>query len=454
MESTESSSPLVVRAVAAGLSGRAYSTFNLPGWQKTALKVLGGLPQETSRRILMKFQAMSALDPEKLASITTASLTQIRLDDYKDVKGPFPMIVTGAALGGAAAYLSLAVDGPFLPSAFVFTLKGGSPLGDLETYVNRSAKLVDGILERNPDLLSIQHYDPVHDGWLTRWANHVRLKLLKLPETYQDYIRKNLAPGGTIFLLNCGAKWLRLRRDLRSIIQVGGWGGISSQRFLEPDDDMVRVARKEGFTRFDWTMNGFPVEEGPESEWGVEAAYAKAVRAFCKANGYELVEASFTDPEDYARLAWRSAQLLLQKEDRQPAGVLVETFTQFDAISAMRTGLLPLWLVFNTTESLSFLQEMVRHFPKAKPVFFSPLITFSRTPDLVPFRDWQLALVRYPMTVIGARSKHYPFDVAQLAEWNKPLQRWADNNDAPIRARLVGDDFLHLIEDVKVGKNP
>lgn len=45
IESQESSSPIVTRAVAAGLRGEYTENYQLPGWQKTLLTGVGALPQ-------------------------------------------------------------------------------------------------------------------------------------------------------------------------------------------------------------------------------------------------------------------------------------------------------------------------------------------------------------------------------------------------------------------------
>jgi hypothetical protein len=49
LESPESSSPIVTRAVAAGLQGRYSETYQFPAWQKFALGLLGSLPQAVAR---------------------------------------------------------------------------------------------------------------------------------------------------------------------------------------------------------------------------------------------------------------------------------------------------------------------------------------------------------------------------------------------------------------------
>jgi hypothetical protein len=376
LESTESSSPIVTRAVAAGLSGQYCDNYEFPGWQKALLTGLGAMPQSVARFAISRFQSISGLPPQVMDDFSMNNLVRERLSDYTQLVGSFPAITVGAALGGATTYLSLALGGPFLPQAFVVTLKHGSMSGDVNEYLNRSLDTALRITDENPGLMTIQHYDPVHDGWLTRFVNHLRFKLLDLPPAYIEFIKSRLEPGGAVVYLEGGATWLRYRVGPRSVFQVGGWGGISAEEFLESSDRLREYARRAGLKYTDWELKGYPLERGPESEWGSEPGLGEALESFCRSEGYRFIRILLPHPNDFSKLAFTAAQKLLDKQGLAPSGVLVEMFSQFDANAARQGGLLPLWLVFNTDDSLDYLKEMQVRFPAGKPVFFSPLSTF------------------------------------------------------------------------------
>ncbi len=445
LESAESSSPIVTRAVAAGLRGEYAENYRLPAWQKAFLLGLGALPQGAARFALSRFQRFSGLPAHALDDFRIETLIGERLADYDGLEGPFPAVTVGAALGGATAYLSLAVGGPFLPQAFVVSLKGGAPDGDVRRYLNRSLALARRIAAADPRLFTIQHYDPIHDGWLTRYVNHLRFKLLDLPPAYAEFIQQRLKPGGAVIFLEGGAQWLRYRLGERSVFQVGGWGGLPPEEFLEGSERLRAYARRAGLKSSDWKLDDFPLERGPESEWGSEPGLGEALNAFCQQEGFRFVRLSLAHPHDFSRLAFAAADKMLAKEGRQPAGTLIEMFSQFDATAALQTGLLPLWLVFNTQDSLEFLNAMRPRFPTGKPVFFSPLATFSLTPDLVAWQDWQSALDGLTWTNIGARPSHYPADARAVVRWVHPLRAWAARNHHPIRSRLTAEELQELL---------
>jgi hypothetical protein len=149
-------------------------------------------------------------------------------------------------------------------------------------------------------------------------------------------------------------------------------------------------------------------------------------------------------PLDYSRLAFQAAASALLEAGREPAGVLIETFTQFDATAVQMAGLLPLWLVFNTQDSLNFLKEMVPHFTAGKPVIFSPLATYSLTPDMDRWQEWETALEGLAWRNIGARPSHYPADALALATWSAPLRRWVADHRQPERVQIRAEDLPAL----------
>ncbi len=448
IEAPESSSPIVTRAVAAGLRGEFFDTYSFPSWQKALLTFLGGLPQGVARFAISRFESISGLPPKVLDRFSMDELVRTRLDDYAQSAERFPVITAGAALGGATAYLSLALGSPFLPQAFVLTLKGGSINGDVNSYLHRSLEPALRIAAENPGLMTIQHYDPVHDGWMTRYVNHLRFKLLDLPRAYAEFIKSRLEPGGSVVYLEGGAPWLRYRLGPRSVFQVGGWGGIPAEEFLESSERLQAYTQRAGLKFSDWKIRDYPLEQGPESEWGTEPGMAEALVAFCESEGYRFVRIRLPHPNDFSRLAFAAALKLLKIEDREPAGVLVEMFSQFDTTAAMQSGLLPLWLIFNTDDSLAYLKEMRPRFPAGKPVFFSPLATFSLPPDRTPFDEWAAALAGIDWVNIGSRRSHYPADARALVGWAEPLRKWVIENRKPLRNRLSAEEIGVLARNI------
>ena len=230
---------------------------------------------------------------------------------------------------------------------------------------------------------------------------------------------------------------------------MGGWGDISAQEFISGSLRLQTFAHANGLSQSSWGLKGYPLEEGPKSEWGCEPGLGSALQTFCGRYGYRFVEIALPHPHDYSRLAFFAQKTLLEGTGRQPAGTLIEMFSQFDATAVQQSGLLPLWLVFNTRDSLAFMQAMRPFFEQHQPVFFSPLITFSMTPDLVPWEGWQKALQGLDWHNIGARPSHYPADALALTKWSEPLRRWVARHPQPITTRLTPEKLQDLAASVK-----
>jgi hypothetical protein len=444
LESPESSSPIVTRSVAAGLQDRYFNTYHFAGWQRIALQLLGKLPQSVARFAISRFESFTGLEPSTVVDLSVNSLVSERINDYRELKGPFPAITLGSAMGGASANLSLATGGPFLPQAFVLTLRGGAKDGNIETYYRRSAELAKQLAQHNPGILTIQHYDPIHDEWMTRYVNHLRIKLLELPAAYANFIERNLEANGVVYYLDCGAKWLRYRVGEHSVFQVGGWGDISTQEFIDGSERIDIYCRRIGLQTNKWHLPEFPLETGSESEWGTESGLGESLKAFCDRKGIQFIPIQLPEPHSFSKLAFRAQAYLYQKAGRRPEGAMIEMFSQFDPTAIRKGGLLPLWLVFNTLDSLKFLESMVSEFPADKPVFFSPLATFTLTPDLVPWTKWEAVLNQFEWNNIGARPGHYPADALALTNWSAPLRSWADQQAAPLETMLNADEVLEL----------
>ena len=87
---------------------------------------------------------------------------------------------------------------------------------------------------------------------------------------------------------------------------------------------------------------------------------------------------------------------------------------------------------------------MRTQFPEGKPIFFSPLATFSLPPDRVPWQEWETALQGLDWINIGTRPSHYPADARALVKWAEPLRKWVKEHQNPIVSHLDAGELLNL----------
>jgi hypothetical protein len=449
LESNESSSPIITRAVANGLLGSNYENYHFSKIERTLLRVFGHLPSSVAEWLIPRANKGNSLSMHEVQDLKTSDLVNGRLKDYRENSEKYPTITMGIGMGGTTAHLSLALGGPFLPQAFVMTLQNGTMNGEINAYHQLSFDAAKKITHNNPDLMSIQHYDPVHDGWLVKRVNHLRVKLIDLPNEYKEFIRNKLVAGGDVVYLEGRAKWKRFRTGTNNVFQVGGWGDISDEDFIFGSAKLDAFAKKEKLDYSHWMLDGYPLEDGPESEWGSEEGLGEAIEEFCHKEGFNFVKISYQDPNNFSKLAFFSKQKILENANLEPAGVAVEMFSQFDTSIIDHSRLLPLWLIFNTMDSSRFLESMTQYFPIDKPVFFSGLATFSVTPDLVPFSEWERVLNGFDMINIGARKSHYPADTLALLDWKKPLEKWAKENPSNFENHISAGELKKIANSIE-----
>lgn len=450
LESRASSSPVITRAVASALTGTPFDVFSFYGWQKFALLILDHFPVSLRNRLVRWDTRQLALPPEWSGSITTEQLVAERIADYEDFEGPFDAVLIGAALGGATAHLATTLGAPFLPQPFILSFQGGSPTDEVGPHLQNALALAGPMLERNQGIQVVSHFDPIHDGWLTKDINHLRVKLLDLPAGYIRFLRERLRPGGAIVYLDCEAKWLQYEIEERHVYQIGGWGGISAEEYLQGseriDDSLAASGSKH---RGAWRLEGYPLRERAESEWGSEPGLKRAVRSFAAREGYNFVPIELPQPLDFSRLAYRAQLERCIQSGTVPQGVVIETFTQYDPTTVDQGALLPFWLIFNTSDSLEFLKKEFPNFPEGIPIFFSGLVNFSRTPDMVPWNAWKQVFQGREWINIGARPERYPEDLPALWRWPQKLRAWVQSHPSPLSLRLTPADLIRLAAEIR-----
>ncbi|HUS85232.1 MAG TPA: hypothetical protein VMX56_08795 [Anaerolineales bacterium] len=448
-ESAESASPVLTRLIAGVLSGNPETVFNFNDFEKVGLTLLNRLPVSIARALIRLQFRWTALSPRDAENLLVEQLIAQRLADYDGIDGTFHTILIGSAMGGATAHLAAVLGVPFLPQPFILGLRGGSPEDEVLPHLTLTSRVAERILDRNPELMAIGHFDPIHDGWLTRVVSHLRLKLIDLPRGYREFLGNKLKPGGTIVYLDCDARWLHYRLGSRQVYQIGGWGGISPGEFIEGSERIDRALAESGSKhRGGWGIPDQEPVEGPESEWGSEPGLDQALEVFAREQGYGFERITFEDPHGFSRLAFLAHEELYRRQGREAEGVVVETFTQYDPQLVLSAGLLPLWLIFNTTDSREFLETQSRFFPRGKPVYFSGLVTLSRTPDMVPWEGWAQALEGFSWTSIGARPSRYPEDLISLWRWTERLRDLAPPSKTSKASTLPLSALLELIPQV------
>jgi len=451
-EAPESSSAATLRAVVASLNNAWHTPYVSTPWQKRMARYSNYLPESLLQTMLTRTIRKQALDPSLTRYVKTEGLAQQAVNHYNqlDENIGYPAIIIGAP-NGAVAYLAALLGVPFLPGHFLLSFADRTDPDDISTYQTHGQQLIEPILKLNSDLLAVNHYDPVHDRFLVKEVNHVRLKLLTLPEAYRKFIQKHLAPGGTILFIDNQFSWSQYKIDERHMFQVGGMGGYTEQDYLQGSEALDVWIRGEGGDHTGgWNLEGWPLESAPESEWGSLPAFKQAAKQFAKQHDFQFRALKGAHPEDFSALVYTAYLWESRLHDRTPQGILVECFSQINPTAALRADLLPLWMPFNTIDSMTSLSRMAPYLPKGLPVGLALTPTFTQTPDMPEALAWNQITQRIgPVRWIGIDPRKYPTDVTALINYLPDLQQWVQENPGQSPApHLPLEAFLSMIDSL------
>jgi hypothetical protein len=463
-EATESSSAAVLHAAAAALGDGWRLPQRSRPLQTRLARLAAQLPDPAVQWLVGRAVRDAGLDPELAPYVSGEGLARQAVGAYTSAANGvgYPAILIGAP-NGAVAYLAGLLHIPFLPSHFVLSFADRTDPDDTRSYQAHGARLIEPILQNDPNLLAVNHFDPIHDRFLVAEVNHVRLKLLDLPEAYRRFIRAHLAPGGVLLSVDCSFSWMQYQIDDRHFFQVGGLGGYDFDDYLEGSDELdAWLKRLKSKHQGGWQLDdSFELLSQRESEWGTLAELGDAVRRFAAAEGYESRNIHGAHPEDFSLLAHTAYLWEARLHERQPQGLLLECFSQINPTAALRSDLLPLWLPFNCDDSLQFLAGFLPYIPEGLPVVFSLLANFTLTPDLPGAQAWQQIAARIgPVHWIGTNPTRYPIDLASRFDYAPDLLSWTRRHPGlASRPRLsleeleqmlaiLGHDGAALLEDL------
>ena len=449
-EAPESSSAAVLQAVAASLADAWRPNQRATSTQAKLARFATHLPDAITRKMVSYAIRDIGLDPSLAHRITSEGLAKQALNVYNQVEDGvgYPAILIGAPNGGIA-YLAALLQIPFLPSYFLLSFADHSNPDDIQSYAQQGSNFIEPIIAQNPDLLAVNHYDPLHDRFLVEHVNHVRLKLLDLPQAYRDFIREHLAPEGIVLFADSRYSWHQYQLGERHFFQVGGLGGYTDQDFLQGNPEIdIWLAGQKSRHQGGWNLDDqYPLVEQPESEWSGLPAFREAVHHFCEAEPYQVFSINGTHPEDFSALAYTAYLWEARLHDRTPKGILVESFSLLNPTAALRSDLLPLWLPFNCDDSLEYLARMISVFPADAPILLALLPGFTATPDMPGAEAWQQVASRSgPVTWIGSNPRHYPLDPSALFDYLPELQNWVQANPGSSpRPHLTPDDLQEMM---------
>lgn len=398
---------------------------------------INGLPLSWRRDVYTVFGALEAVQSDKLDQIHDDELAEWLASRYPNRE--YPAVMIGSS-GGATVHLCAALGVPWLPQTYLIpvSMRGVSP-DDPKKGLFQAMEPARKLLDANPNLQLHHMQDPVQDRLMLRLMTYFRVKRLSLGPAYEMFIRGNLRPGGTIFLMECEQRWPAVQVGEHHFFQFGAVGGASADEYYHGSARVKEYLREYG-DRSLWDAPA-PDAQAPEAEWGFEPALGEDVERFANENGYKVRRAVYEHPEDLSFLVADLYRWWYDQLETPVNRLLVETFIGLSPYWALRHRAVPLWLVFNTMQSAS---KLGSYLDSEQPVDRAEMILFSNGIQALgqaSIGDWrkQLARAAQEHRFLGVDERKYPADFAAYQRHYVELVR--DPIKYPIPPSITLDQF-------------
>lgn len=199
------SSTTLVRATARYLHGEDFPRLGIiPEFLKPLQSAANHLPRWGRQTLYTWSGANEAIAPETLTDVRTEEIHRWITDQYPQ-RG-YPAVIVGSA-NGAAVHLAALFGIPWLPQTFLIPVKRSLSPDATKADLEWGREPGRALLEANPDLQLHHMHDPNQDRLLVERLAYFRVKSIRLSAAYEQFLETVLAPGGTIFLLECDLSW-------------------------------------------------------------------------------------------------------------------------------------------------------------------------------------------------------------------------------------------------------
>lgn len=435
------SSAAQTRALAAALDGKHFDMYKLGLVGRSAVRLFPLVPDRVLGVAARVASGNVGLPQSHAAKVRTEEMARWVVSKYPQKK--YNTIILGAPSGGVS-HIGSIMDAPFLTTHFLVCFRDLRHVDDVFSTFSTARKLSNTIVRNNRDLHVVGHYDPVHDRPVLLFINHLRAKLLELPETYKQFIRDNLVPGGSLLLINCTYPWLQYRVRGRVSFQIGGLGGVSDREFIDGSDRIDQYVKSQGsFARGGWRLESQKekLQTMPESEWGSMPQFEESVREFAEEKHISLTAINGSHPEQFSELALEMHMEASRRDGVEPLHFFADCFNQLDPLANLNSRILPLWLPYYCDRSFQFAERMLKKIPRDMRALLTLHPSLAEPFDMVPLARWVELFTRGAEPLLmGIDPEKFPADLTYIYDFGAQLKNYCKKHRDPVRARLSAAD--------------
>lgn len=384
--------------------------------------IVNALPAIWKERLYSASGPLDAVFPHNIKNIDTTEFDQWVTQSYP--KRNYPVIAIGAS-NGALVHLYAALGIPWLPQSFLIPITKPNLHHDVpKKTMEWAVRYADQLLKNNPDVVLHHMTDPNQDRLHLSYITYFRTKKIKLGKQYEQFIKGNLSPGGTLLVIDCQYKWPTVRIDDRHVFQFGGSGGATPEEYYNGSERITQLLKKYNSPYSAWDAPQ-PDGESPEAEWGFAPELMEDVQCFAKANHYKVQKVTFKDPHDPSPLVADLYRNWYRQRGMLTNQLLIECFAVHEPYWSLRTGSVPFWMVFNTEPSADAVERYLQNTTSYDDIYLMLLSHGTESVGLASIDRWNsiLSYAKQKSGFIGVDTAKYPRDFGVYMRYNKALQK-------------------------------
>jgi hypothetical protein len=435
----------MAQSLACSLDGRSFPVLGGAWWHPAAAALVNRLPVALRDWFYIMGGHYEAVPGHRAGEISAERIAAWLASRYPPK--PAPAIAIGSS-NGAFVHWCAAAGVPWLPQTVLTVVRHrGIDPDDPQQALAADNAIGDTVAKANPDVDVHHLHDPNQDRLMLRAMAYFRLKYRVLPPAYADFIRRNLAPGGTIIICDCSARWPTTRLDTRRVFQFGAFGGLDPDEYFTTNDRVRQYLHRYRSPHDAWKPPA-PNGESPEAEWGFEPALVADVASIAHELRARVLRVSFDHPEALSIPVAESYRAWYREQGFTADQLLAETFILMEPQLALQLRLVPLWLVFNTEPSAGTLERYLDHAPPFDSIDLTLFSHGTLGAGVTPIATWQRLIGRAAErgSLLGVDPELYPRDFAALVRYHAALR--CRGAGAPAPPPLALDHAVGLLREL------
>lgn len=362
-----------------------------------------------------------AVRPRQVDAVDTDAIAEWACEQYPRRK--YPAVFIGSS-SGALAHLAALAGVPWLPQTFLVPVRHRRlDPDDPVRAMNELARARAAFVAANPGVAVHHMHDANQDRLMIRRMSYFRYKYRTLPDAYARFLRENLAPGGTVVVVDCTERWPTTEVGPRQVFQHGAVGDATPGEYAHGGPRVAEFLASQGAQRRAW--NPPPADgDSPEAEWGFDAAILPELETLCRTAGFELDRLAFSRADELSGPVAELYRSWYTDQGQTANRLLVSCFAVIDVHVPLTHGLVPYWTLFGTRDAHDTLDA---YLGRAEPYHDIHLGLFSHgthSIGLARTEDWDgiLAHARGTGAYCGVDTAAYPQDFASNGRFHRAAQ--------------------------------